>query len=50
MTLLLTEIYVGTDMHDVTIIFAADRRITLEKNYNRLSESAGRIIMQLSIK
>jgi len=33
-TLLLTEIYVGTDMHDVTIIFAADRRITREKKFD----------------
>jgi hypothetical protein len=42
-TLLLTEIYVGTDMHDVTIIFAADRRISYEKKFHALCKKIFRI-------
>ncbi|MEK6301492.1 MAG: hypothetical protein AABO41_12280 [Acidobacteriota bacterium] len=43
MTLLLTEIYVGTDMHDVTIIFAADRRISYEKKFHALCKKIFRV-------
>ncbi|HLG15164.1 MAG TPA: hypothetical protein VJH03_11765 [Blastocatellia bacterium] len=43
MTLLLTEIWVGTDMHDVTIIFAADRRISYEKKFHALCKKIFRV-------
>lgn len=43
MTLLLTEIYIGTDMLDATIIFSADRRISRDKKFDAVRKKIFRI-------